>query len=123
VTQVDFEAVDIPPLRVLTARENGHIALHIDGELDLMTADTFARRIIDLDGAIDQESALVTFDLTGLTFLDAVGYSALVEVSRHLERNGSRMVVSNPTPQVRRFFDLVDECGYDLPFDLDYRPT
>jgi anti-anti-sigma factor len=118
VEQVDPEAIDTKQVQVVTAWDGARTVVTIAGELDLLTAQPLVRSVADLNGALNGDA--VVMDLSKVSFIDATGYSALVEISRHLDGNGSKVMAINIAPQVERFLQLVIECGYHPPFEIDY---
>jgi anti-anti-sigma factor len=119
VEQVDTEAIDNEPLQVVTAWEDSRAVLTIRGDLDLLTCDPLVNSVVDLDGALHTGDS-VALDLSGVSFLDAAGYSALVRICEHMDGDGTKVVAVNPGPQVRRFLQLVVDCGYVPPFTIYY---
>jgi anti-sigma B factor antagonist len=72
------------------------------GELDLATGDGLRERLAEALGA----HPAVTVDLSGVEFIDCSGLRALTAARRHARRSGSRLVLSRPSPAVRRLLDL-----------------
>lgn len=92
---LDFDAWvvdDVPPTVV------------VRGEVDLATVDRFATA---LDTAITAgRGSSIQLDLRDTTFLGSVGLSALLDAHHRLGRLAEAIVVRDPTPAVRRLFDL-----------------
>lgn len=82
----------------------GHAQRHVRliGELDVAEADAL---IEDLRTAVEPQGDL-TLDLRALDFIDSSGVRALVTIAGHLS-DGSTLILSEPTPAVRRVLDLV----------------
>ena len=72
------------------------------GELDVAEAEAL---IEELRTTVEPEGDL-TLDLKALEFIDSSGVRALVTVADHLAE-GSTLILSEPTPAVRRVLDLV----------------
>ena len=73
--------------------------LHLAGELDLATADEAAAQG---RAAITGHTWLLLLDLTGLSFCDARGLSALVRIANHADKTGCRYGLIAPKPPVRK---------------------
>jgi anti-anti-sigma factor len=81
------------------ATTHGHL-VSVSGELDIATSPTLAEALVQFaDGD-------VSADLSGVTFIDASGLSALIAAKRHIERRNGRLIVENMTPPVRRLFEI-----------------
>ena len=77
-------------------------ALIVSGELDADAAYRLFSRLLDSDG-----SATRIVDLSGVTFVDAVGLRALLHARRRLADDGVRLCILNPSPVVVRLCTLV----------------
>jgi anti-sigma B factor antagonist len=74
----------------------------LKGELDIASADGVADAIVSVDGAT------VVVDLSGLTFMDSTGISALVVARRRILAEGhGQLVVTRPTQIVRAALEIV----------------
>lgn len=72
------------------------------GELDIVSADGLADALVEVAG-----SSLV-IDLSGLTFMDSSGISALVVTRNRILANGpGRFVVTRPSEIVRMTLEIV----------------
>ncbi|MBI4261093.1 MAG: STAS domain-containing protein [Actinobacteria bacterium] len=71
------------------------------GELDMATVEEFTEALRD-DLGMGGE---VTLHLSELSFVDSSGLRAVIQCAMELEGRG-RLVLAEPTPQVRRLFDL-----------------
>ncbi|MGZ4133173.1 MAG: STAS domain-containing protein [Actinomycetota bacterium] len=85
---------------VMQGDEQG--SLRLIGELDVAEADAFIERA---SGEMPPDGDLL-LELDELTFIDSSGVRALVTIAGTL-RSGHRLVLQDPTPAVRRVFDLV----------------
>jgi anti-sigma B factor antagonist len=81
--------------------EDGHMLVVLAGELDLVSADSFARSIAELPSP-----SRVVVDLSGLTFVDSSGVNVLVQSVRAIEIRGGRAVLAAPSPFTRRVFEI-----------------
>jgi anti-anti-sigma factor len=76
--------------------------VNLKGELDIASADGVADAIVAVDGAT------VVVDLSGLTFMDSTGISALVVARRRILAEGQgQLVVTRPTQIVRSALEIV----------------
>ncbi len=90
VTSYDFEGGRIFALR---------------GELDASTCRGLAEQLIGPPGL------LVVVDLCQVTFMDSSGLGAIHTARRRAMKDGGTLVVSRPTPMVRRVFEIT---GLDM---------
>jgi anti-anti-sigma factor len=72
------------------------------GELDLASRD---RLLADLM-SIASRHRVFTVDLGSVTFIDAAGLLALIEIERALRDDDRVLVLRNPRPNVRRVLDV-----------------
>jgi anti-anti-sigma factor len=82
----------------------GVVLVELAGEADILSADGLLGRIDELATLLP---AHVVFDLSGLTFMDSSGINALVRAVRSVEDAGGSAVVTEPTPDVRRVFEII----------------
>ena len=84
------------------ASERGLI-VSISGELDIFNADSLVDAVggLELDG-----DRTVVLDLTGLTFCDAAGVSALLTTNRFLRHHGRRLKIHGISGMPRRVLSL-----------------
>ena len=68
----------------------GAVNLKLTGELDLGTAYSFDRRMLDVEA---RQPQLIVIDLRGLTMLDSAGLARLVSAQRRARRGGWRLVL------------------------------
>jgi anti-anti-sigma factor len=72
------------------------------GELDLATADALAAQ----GCAAAARAGVLLLDLTGVSFCDARGLSALVRIANQADRAGCRLALIAPPPPVARLLRL-----------------
>ena len=72
--------------RVTVARYSGTAVLHIQGELDAVTAPALRADLADAAG-----EATVLLDLTGVGLIDSAGLGALLGVIRGIHEHGGRV--------------------------------
>ncbi len=106
VGDLDMSAVDARP---------GVVHVTVRGELDLVHAVAFDRRLLDVEA--DRPELLVV-DLREVTFVDSVGLAQLISAHRRAQRDRRRVVWvggSAPIDQVLRvthlgnFLDVVSD--------------
>jgi anti-sigma B factor antagonist len=80
-----------PPLEVTEEEPRaGSVRLTLTGELDLATAYTFDKQMLEVEA---RHPKLVVVDLRGLTMLDSAGLARLVSAQRRARRGGWRLVL------------------------------
>ena len=75
------------------------------GELDIATAPRFAVRMGELTRSRDLREMVM--DLSGLTFIDACGLRALVELRSRLEKQHVGLVLAGVPPQMGRLLRII----------------
>lgn len=84
---------------VVQRRSNG---LRLLGEIDAAGVDLLAGHLDPLpEGVAD-----IIIDLAGVTFIDSSGLRALIEVHQRAQQSSRRVVMADPSPAVRRLFDI-----------------
>jgi anti-sigma B factor antagonist len=81
-----------------TARDEDAIVLWLRGDVDLRARDRVASTAIDLLA----DEKVVIADLSGVTFLDSSGLSALVQARKAAIRLGRRFAVRSASPPAAR---------------------
>ena len=84
----------------------------IMGEVDLATALALEQTLF---GAVEDGKGEVIVDLTGCSFLDSRGVTALIATRARLERSNRRLVLVLSNPSVLRIFQIT-RC--DRLFDI-----
>lgn len=79
--------------------------LMLRGEFDLAAFDRLTACLADLVAARPAE---LTVDMAAVTFFDSKSLSALLRTSRELQAQGGSLVVSKPSPVVRRVLEITD---------------
>ena len=89
------------------------VALH--GELDMASADGLADALVEVAGST------VVVDLSGLTFMDSSGISALVIARNRILANGQgTLVVTRPGGIVRRALEIVGLSEWIVDWSPDW---
>ena len=81
------------------------------GDLDLVSAVPMRHLI----GEVLRPGLEVVFDLQNVSFIDAVGLSALVGSVRRVRAVGGRARISNAQPRVQSLFRLIGVDGLLMP--------
>lgn len=81
----------------------GVVVLHVDGEVDILTAPTLGA---ELDALVRKHSEDVVIDLRDAVFIDAAGLYLLLNAHRRLTRASRRMSVVCEQGPVRRVIEL-----------------
>jgi anti-sigma B factor antagonist len=100
-------------LRVTVEPGPEMVSLRLTGELDVATAGHLAEAIESLPG---DHLGQVRLDLGGLTFVDASGLTALLQVKSLVGARGGRLSLHRPRPMVLRLLEVTDLTG---TFDVD----
>lgn len=82
--------------------------LRIDGELDDAAADEVFSRVRTV---LDEHPSVLVLDLSGVTFLDCGGLSALSRVRVAAASQGTRFELRGPSRAVRRLMRLTGTAG------------
>jgi anti-anti-sigma factor len=81
----------------------------VSGEVDISSS----QRLNALAQALQNASiADVDFDLSGVTFVDGGGWSAICATVSALRSQGLRARIVNPSPVVRRFTSLLSQLRH-----------
>ncbi|HZD79031.1 MAG TPA: STAS domain-containing protein [Actinomycetota bacterium] len=81
-------------------------ALHVEGELDLATAEGL---LTEVERA--RPSGELVLDLSHLCFIDSEGCRAIARLTGRTNGRVSLVVLRDPRPPVRRVFDLLRLSG------------
>ncbi|HEU5111229.1 MAG TPA: STAS domain-containing protein [Micromonosporaceae bacterium] len=92
------------------------------GEVDLATAQILRESLLDV--LREHPPAVLTVDLSGVTFLDCAGISALVAAHNAAVAGGCQLSVTGSRPIVRQLLDLTGLLGIlSAPTDQAQRPV
>ncbi len=86
--------------------------VHMPAEIDLTVADELREALLAL---LNQGALGLIVDMTGTTFCDSAGITALVRASRRAAANGATMRLAVTASTVLRVFTLV---GIDRLIDI-----
>jgi anti-anti-sigma factor len=99
-----------PQLRIDTMYTAPDTALAaVVGEVDLATAQDLRDTLLDV--LRTHPAPALNVDLSGVTFLDCTGISALVAVRKAAFQIDCHMWATDPSPIVRRILDLTGLLG------------
>jgi anti-sigma B factor antagonist len=110
-------------LRLVVEIRNGHVLVRAVGELDLSSAPSLSTAA---ENALADGYHLVLLDLSGVSFMDSTGLSALLAVHREAEArdahaaiiassdNALRVIEMLGVDQVLHLYDTVDAAVADL---------
>lgn len=95
----------VPALRTSVERSGRRVLVCASGELDLATAPTVRRALVD---AGTPGPADVVLDLSGVTFVDATGLAALLQAAEALRAAGGDLHLASPSRMLRRMLTLLE---------------
>ena len=91
-------------MQVFFSQEGAKLWARIRGEVDLKSADALRR---ELEASLDHaRPRILCLDLEGVTFIDSTGLGVILGRYRRLAREGGKMVIYHPQPQVRRLLEI-----------------
>lgn len=92
-------------LQLTSEHANGSVVITVAGELDLATRPELSDRV---QNAIDMCPGTVIIDLSGVTFIDACGLSALIAVRRHAREHDTPLLLAGAPPAVLKLLKLTN---------------
>jgi anti-sigma B factor antagonist len=92
--------VNVEFFRDTTEVDGVHLVV-LQGELDMASAKGLADWLADIAGSP------VVVDLSGLTFMDSSGISALLEAKKRMAGDGNELFLTRPTAMVKRTLEIV----------------
>ena len=95
-------------LGVTADRRPGGVSVRVTEEMDIATAPQLVATMRSLPR---QDIQHIWLDLTGLTFIDASGLAALVQVRMLIDRRGGRLTLHGIRPFVRRLLTITNLSG------------
>lgn len=89
-------------MSLVCTQENRTLTARIAGELDHHAARTVMHQLEEhIDSTLP---ALLTVDLSALTFTDSSGIAVLLRAHRSMDQLGGKLVVTNTPPQAEKVF-------------------
>jgi anti-sigma B factor antagonist len=92
-----------PALTVSVAEENAIVTVTVVGELDVSTVPAFNKELSELR---QNSATTLVLDLSGTTFMDSTGLSAVLVAEMHARMRGQRFKVVAGPPHVHELFKL-----------------
>jgi anti-sigma B factor antagonist len=102
-TRPAFEPEDGKGLAIVPHDEGETQRIVLTGELDVATVPLFNKRLSELQ---QRGCTTVVLDLSGVTFMDSTGLSAILVVEMHARMRGQRFAVIEGPPHVNELFRL-----------------
>jgi anti-sigma B factor antagonist len=90
-------------LSVTVGEQEGELRVTVAGELDVSTVPAFNKKLGELRTS---PAGKVVLDLSGTTFMDSTGLSAVLVAEMHARMRGQRFVVVAGPPHVHELFKL-----------------
>lgn len=91
-------------MNISTQVKQGILLVRVEGELDMLGADEFRRRV-DEALAVSQARHLL-LSLKGVTFVDSSGLGAILGRYKKISGQGGQLLAANVRPQVVRIFEM-----------------
>lgn len=89
-------------LNILEENEE-HILLALEGRLDPKGVDEIGTRLL---GLMNNPGKTVELNFSGVTYLASTGIRLLLESWKMAKRQGFKMLITNPVPEVRTVFEI-----------------
>jgi anti-sigma B factor antagonist len=90
-------------LTVNVSEEDSTLKVAVAGELDVSTVPAFNKQLSELRNS---SATTLKLDLSGTTFMDSTGLSAVLVAEMHARMRGQRFVVVAGPPHVHELFKL-----------------
>ena len=90
-------------MTVLVDEQDSSLKVTVTGELDVSTVPAFNKELAELRHS---SAGAVVLDLSGTTFMDSTGLSAVLVAEMHARMRGQRFVVVAGPPHVHELFKL-----------------
>ena len=97
--------------------ESGEHLVTLEGELDMATANGLSEWLIEISGSA------VIVDLAEVTFMDSSGINALAVARGHIAEAGDRLIVTRPSPIVKRTLKIVGLAHWVEEWKPDWHAT
>ena len=92
-----------PALTVAVTEQDASVTVTVTGELDVSTVPAFNKELSELR---NNSAATLVLDLSGTTFMDSTGLSAVLVAEMHARMRGQRFKVVAGPPHVHELFKL-----------------
>ncbi|BBC25663.1 anti-sigma-factor antagonist [Pseudanabaena sp. ABRG5-3] len=92
-------------LQILTDNTSPNtLSIALDGQLDTLTANDLEKSI---QTNLQQDTQTLIFDLQKLSFVSSAGLRVFAKARKTLKLKNGKVFFTNPTPQVKKVFDIV----------------
>jgi anti-sigma B factor antagonist len=88
--------------------------VRLTGDLDLASADLLTERLVGIAGST------VVVDLSGLSFMDSSGISALIKAKIQMEHHGESLLISQPPPNILRVLEITGLADWVSDWSLEW---
>ena len=95
--------------------EGGQAVLRLAGEFDLATVPEFDKAVAE---ALEADVRVIIVELSGVSFIDATGVTALLSGWRRATNSGASMSFRHPNRSVWRVLEVLELTG-ELPIESD----
>lgn len=92
------------PLRIDQSQQDDVAQLRLIGELDTTTSPQLAPVIEELRTA---PPAVLVLNLKELDYISSAGLRYVFQMKKLMRANGGRFIITEPSPQVKKVFDIV----------------
>ena len=103
-------------LEIKIERAGQNARIRLKGQLDTDTAPEFRPT---LDEMRESTPAAVVVEMSGLDYLSSAGLRCLFQLRKIVKGKGGRMLISKPSPQVRKVLEIVKAVPIDSIFSSD----
>lgn len=91
-------------MQVFFSMEGKALLARIKGELDLDSADRLRQ---ELEASLEHAKPdILVLDMEGVTFIDSSGLGVIMGRYRCLKKQGRKIIITKPQPQVMRLLQL-----------------
>jgi anti-sigma B factor antagonist len=93
---------------VVVSHTEGRTVASVRGEIDIATAPVLRSALTEAAGGdhLGVGGVRLTVDFANVSFIDASGLGVLVGAARRARRDGSELVLRNPSPAMMRLLDI-----------------
>ena len=91
-------------MRVKFSNKGANLIVGLAGELDHHCAD-YVKRKVDAE-IFKSTTKNIIFDFSKVNFMDSSGIGVIMGRFKNVQKLNGKLAVVNPTPQIRRIFEL-----------------
>ncbi len=103
-------------ISILEKKEGDSMVLDVSGDIELGESSTRLRNSVR--NSLNAGVSNITLDLADVNYLDSSGIGELISSLVAVSRADGRMVILNPTDQIRRLLEISQLTEL---FDIEYR--